>query len=415
MSLKDARLYIRKWVENREVVITDTGEVFSKSGKNLIDLIDTLHLDYISDVQVYNSIAEKGFKIKNPLGARTLESALREYITEYTMDRKKYALQNIQFDSQANEALVSKFLTILLGRTPLMADILVLKQWLWQVKRKALGRSVEYHIMPIFYSNVQGSGKSESIKRLCGPLLSYSMETTVADMSDSRTYFQLQTTLIGFVNEMQGCARADIESVKRIITADSVDVRRLGTNTKSKIQQNCNFIGTSNRHISEILIDTQMRRFYQYAVADLFSHEAINAINYFELWQSIDENRDTAYTRDCLEELKEVQKDYTQEDYHLQFLREHNLLAPNIHEEYCFALVPDVYQLYCDWCATTGNKALSSNWMSTKFKTHGQKSIVKLSDQDKSTTYFMVKPDAKVKISTPKGHNKINNRKLGAL
>lgn len=411
MSLKDARFYIKGWIRNRKVSISDTGEVTAGS-KSLIDLIDTLALDYEADVQGYNKLAEKGFKMK-PISFRLLESALREHISEYVEERRLNALNSIKYVGDNNA--VSNFLTVLLGREPSTTDILVLKQWCWQVKRKALGLPVEYHIMPIFYSNVQGSGKSESIKRLCSPLLSYSVETTVADMSDSRTYFQLQTTLIGFLNEMQGCNRADIESVKRIITADSVDVRKLGTNTRTKIQQNCSFIGTSNRHISEILIDNQMRRFYQYAVADKFSHDAINSIDYLKLWQSVDENRGVAYTRDCLEELKEVQKDYGQEDYHLHFLREYNLLAPNQGEEYSFASVPDVYQLYCDWCASTGNKALSSNWMSIKFKTHGQKSIVKLNEQDKTTTYFMVRPNARINLSIPKGCSKINNRKLEAL
>lgn len=414
MKLNDARFYIKSWLKNRHVVISDTGEVTTNTSKSLIELLDTLVLDYESDIQGHNMLAPKGQKVR-PLSNRLLEAALREHVSDYVIERRRMALDSIIYDPNITKCLVTEFLTILLGSEPSSADILVLKQWLWQVKRKALGLPVEYHIMPIFYSNVQGSGKSESLKRLCGPLFSYAMETTVADMSDSRTYFQLQTNLIGFVNEMQGCARADIESVKRIITADFVDVRRLGTNTKTKIQQNCSFIGTSNRHISEILIDSQMRRFYQYAVANSFSHDAINSINYYDLWKSIDENRTTAYTRDCIEELKEVQKDYGQEDYHLQFLREHNMLVPNQDEEFSFASIPDVYQTYCDWCASTGNKALSSNWMSIKFKTHGQRSLIKPNEQEKSTTYFKVKPDAKVKISIPKGFSKVNNRKLEVI
>jgi hypothetical protein len=43
------------------------------------------------------------------------------------------------------------------------------------------------------------------------------------------------------------------------------------------------------------------------------------------------------------------------------------------------------------------------------------RAISKLNEQDKSTTYFMVRPNARVTLSIPKGCSKINNRRLEVL
>jgi len=409
IELLDARMFVRVWFQKNGIEINGAGFTKEKSGKDYGQIIDSMRLDYDASCLAMSQTA----KIK-PIAHTMLEVAARELVSETTIKLRQTALDRIKYNPELTDQALVNYLTCLLGTSPTEVDIRVIKQWIWQVKRKATGLSVVYHIMPIFFGMGQGQGKSKSIEILCEPLINYSIETTVADMSDSRYYFKYQEALIGFVNEMQGCARADMESVKRLLTASTIDVRRLGSNTYSKIKQNCSFFGTTNKHLSEMLVDSSMRRFYQYRIVEQFSHEIINSINYYEIWQSVDESLENGYTKDVLKNLQEVQKELSQEDFHEAFMKEFNLQAHQ-EGEYCFVTVSDTFLIYQQYCLDNGIKALSSNWMSVKFKSYGQKSIVKQDTNGKSTTYYKVSSQCTIKQSIPKGYNKVNGRSLEAM
>lgn len=413
MNLTDSRNYVQQWIIRNDVKISPNGRLEDKEGRTQIELQDRMLLDYEAEVSGYNRLMDRGSKIM-PLKSSSLEMALREAIANHVLNARKTALSEITYNPSAI-GRVNDFLEALQGQPPTDLEIKVLQHWMWSVKRKALGRSVIYHIMPIIFSIKQRNGKSKSLELLCSPLADYCMEDTVQSMSDSRNYFAYQNNLIAFVNEMQGTKRADMEAVKSIITQSTLDVRKLGTNLRVKISQNCSFFGTTNRHLSEILIDSEMRRFFQFNAAETIDRDKINSINYFDMWRSIDENLEYGYLSDVQEDLAKVQREYAQEDYHVEFMLAYDLQPVPKGSPYCFIRASDLYPVYVDWCATNGYKALSSNWLGIKLKSLKQLSI-KLKDNDnKLNTYYRVNSKTKLPISIPKGFNKINDLKLGVL
>lgn len=408
MRLLDSRHFVRDWFDYNNITITPTGDTIDpKRGFDKGMLHKAMLLDYDELLNAHNMIAEK--KIR-PVGLLSL--AFDEIIEDFKIKSRQNAILNVKYNGSDAQSQIKLFLDCLVGRPATKLEINVMLHFIWQVKRKMSGQSVHRHLMPIIYSPKQQIGKSKAVERLLAPISDYVISTSVSSMTDDRYHFKFQDAFVAILNEMQGAARVEVESIKRIITEPKLDVRRLGTNDVIKINQNCTFIGTSNRHISELIFDGEMRRFYQIETADSFSHDIINSVNYQQLWKGVDENLTKGYIDESWAELAELQKEYAQDDYHLQFAKEFDLFLPKPDCEFSFVSVSTVYRAYSEWCVETGNRALSVSWMGVKLKSIGQFPIIKRNEHGKSTTYYKVSPSTKLEISIPKGFAKINNRKM---
>jgi hypothetical protein len=186
-------------------------------------------------------------------------------------------------------------------------DVAVTKHFIWQVKRKLFGLKVDHHLMLVCFGK-SGGGKSEAVHRLLSPLSDVTSLRDMTIFNDSFAKRAFNRNYIMFFDELGRSQDADVNALKNIITAPTIDWRGLGSETVHSAAQNSTFIGCTNAPVRERIQDpTSSRRFFQLNCADKLDWEMINFIDYQELWQSIDENRPSPIL-DCLDEVRAIQE-----------------------------------------------------------------------------------------------------------
>lgn len=170
-----------------------------------------------------------------------------------------------------------------------------LRHWMWLVKRRfMLQADTYYEMMPVFYGT-QNVGKSVILRALGSPFGDFGKgDSTLAEVSDVRNTPVLKRRAIISIEEMAGAERTQIESIKAIITGRERSHRLLGTHETQTVEVRCCLIGTTNRHIGDIIYDpTGMRRFLEIPyVSTVISdaHLQWARENVADIWRSIDEN-----------------------------------------------------------------------------------------------------------------------------
>lgn len=201
--------------------------------------------------------------------------------------------------------------------------VLILKHFVWQVKRKLFNMPVTYHMMPVFVGK-SGSGKSMLITKMIQDLkdIAY-LDGDFNKLIDTRESFALTDYYIYFIDEMSKADKADVESIKNKITSNTIQYRILGTHTLQTGTNNATFVGASNIEIEHVIKDeTSARRFFQIVTSDRMKWDQINSFNYLEMWKSIDEMQDKPYIMDSLPEIEERQLQFKHKTAIEHFVRE---------------------------------------------------------------------------------------------
>lgn len=171
-------------------------------------------------------------------------------------------------------------------------DIAVVKHFVWQVKRKIYRLPVQHHLMPILYGK-SGGGKSVAVHLLLGPLRDFSLNRDMTAFSDTFGKRQFARNFVMFFDELSKSNAVDVDTMKNVITAPTIEWRVMRSEGVCSSPQNCTFIACSNDPVAERINDpTSARRFWQLNCADQLDWESINSIDYEALWRSVDENSD---------------------------------------------------------------------------------------------------------------------------
>lgn len=276
------------------------------------------------------------------IARQDLKDALSLFFRNVERHRREQGAKALTFTG-SNLQPLEQFLKACTGAAK-ETDLAILAHFCWQVKRKMNGLKVVYHTMPILYG-VQGGGKSEAINRLIGPFheLGYVLTSSVKSLADDRYQKMLSEKLIAFADEMAYAAMADIESLKNIISANVLTPRKLGTNDSFMLQQNCTFIGASNKAVNEIFYDpTGMRRFYEVKCQPRLDWSLINAIDYTALWRGIDEGKTDGYLVGPIKlQIEAEQEKLTEKDDISLFIEDEFLVACK--DGSSFISNPDLY------------------------------------------------------------------------
>lgn len=406
--LKDPRAYVKDYLEMRGITVNERGELKAgKSSKTNNEIFDTLFLDYVTTVGAHNTLQkEKAPGLRDNVVAHTeivMKKALDELISNKKADYRTEVINSLSYDAGTSDADLKKFCKAILGHD--CEDLLaVLSHWIWQVKRKMNDESVVYHIMPIFYGK-QGGGKTEAIKKLYKPLQNFTLGISLSQMTDDRNYKAMSENYIIFFDEMQGCARTDIDALKRQITTDYNDYRPMRTNDIFKVRQACSFIGATNRSVAEQIIDsTGMRRFYEAQCQDKLDWDALQEIDYVSIWKCIDENKAEGYIVDRIESISESQKDLIAEDEIGLFIETRGLEAGKNPTK----KIPssELFEDYRTWAMGCGFTPKSIVWFGRAFSGKGFKKG-KARDGAKTYNYFEVNHDYKAPNTAPAWSNEI--------
>lgn len=349
-ELKTPRKFVDWEIESLNVIIQPNGQIVQDA--QLMEpsvLVAKMYLDY------QDFYSEIPISDRSKVGVRTkqdIQMALDEKIQEVRIYQLELLKQQLAFENTGCEEL--ERLQLALSGQYSKLDLAVLKHFVWQVRRKLFGFQVNNHLMPVLYGP-QGSGKSRAIEKLLAPLSSLVLQTTVGEITDERLQPQLAYYYVAFLDEMAGAKKADIEALKRIVTAPTIKVRKLHTHDLIPILQNCTFIGATNKELrSQIKDSTGMRRFFELGTLKRIDWEAINKVDYLKLWKSIDENIEEGFLKDVECELIAHQQGLVAKDEVDEFLDEASLFPGQSKSNGRFISTADLYRKFVTWSEIAG-------------------------------------------------------------
>jgi hypothetical protein len=357
--LGDVRTFTYLWVALNKIRIGPHGEV---SGEELgTSTVHRLKCDYNLCL---NTTAKSELPSHPSVGL--LAQSWQIVANEYMLAHRARLRDNLKHSPAASTSALDTFVSLLTGKKENILASAVLRQSIWIAKRNLWGLKVGHHVMPVVHG-IQGCGKSEAIKRLLSPIEHFVWHTDFEKLSDIREERMLNRSIVAFLDEMAHAERADMALVKRLITADTINSRTFHTQDHMTLKQNCMFIGGTNKPIEMILKDdTGMRRF---AVIDckptipfggklVFDWEAINKLDYVELWRSIDENLEAGYLGDVMDDLRKHQEDIRTQSPVEQWADDISL-APKTLDDVETVGIQSLFADFATWSSGTGSFTIS--------------------------------------------------------
>lgn len=328
-----------------------------------------------------------GYKAK-PISERLLQAAYNIYIIDKMDNELKQAMGGFKCVIPNLEPII-KFVTAATGRADEL-DIAIIAHWVWQVKRKATDKTVVNHIMPVFYGK-QGGGKSVAVNNLIRPMKSFKLNMKMNQLGDERLYRALSQNFVVLFDELQGIERTDLNILKNQITTESNDYRRLHTHNSIPAPMRCSFIGATNKPLSENFSDnTGMRRFWEIVTLEKLDWDAINEIDYMELWKGVDENLPKGYlTKEKLALVSVAQEELVNADDLDEYIKE-----TGITNEGPIMRIKgsDLFNAYCLWAGNAGiQKPLNKIWFGRKMKRRVKNEQEKTKSGVRRTVYIVNK------------------------
>jgi hypothetical protein len=314
--------WVEQYAELNAIDVLASGDV--RIGNGLTDLA-VLALQMGSDAQ----------RIHAPYAhdkiARELELWLKRR-RQLLVDEKKADVAFV-----AKNAATEQYCELLLGsRDYPNFDLYVagIKHFVWQVKRKLFGNNITDPLMPILYGK-QGMCKSVFTEHLSSPLKDLSIAFRLDELTDGRGFTVVQENYVIVLDELEKAQKADIESLKSLISGSQSSGRMMRSNSVVKVRNNATLIGTTNKPVSEMIRDSSgMRRFMQIDVPEIAKQAAAdNAkrlldFDVVQIWQGINENDDSAPIAPFRQVLDEHQKTITASDIMGDWLEDLKLI-PN--------------------------------------------------------------------------------------
>lgn len=217
-----------------------------------------------------------------------LKDALSLWMREKAKDHLSALRERLRFVA-CEQDLIEQWVVAVTNKAD-SCDIAVAKHFVWQIRRKLFGLSVEHHMMPVLYG-ASGGGKSVAVHKLLGPLESVTVLQNMTVFNDQFSRQMFAKNFVMFFDELAKSKQVDVNSLKNIITAPRVEWRGIQSETINSAPQNCTFIGCSNDPLRDRIQDpTSTRRFWQINCSDLLNWEVINSIDYMAMWRSVAEN-----------------------------------------------------------------------------------------------------------------------------
>jgi len=380
--ISDPRKFVRTWLTKHGVTIDERGGLQSTDNRDNTEIFKTLYLDYCEQISYFNYQTDR--KIKRE-GKDILQDAMEELISLHIAEERKKLFTKIQYTGAESLFQLQKLVMATCGTID-TTIVGVLAHFLWGIKRRLIGEDVIFHIMPILLGK-QGAGKSVLVEKLLNPIQNLTLEINLSDVVDPRYHMSFSKNFAIIINEMAGAHKTDVEKLKNLITAKNNDVRKLHTNTVTKVKQNASLIGTTNKPVAEIIYDTSgARRFYEIRTLDLMDWKAVNEIDYVQLWQGINEGRARGYYEEYQADIMHHQEDLTGLE-ELQVFLDLYKVKPGTKELSAQVL----YDAYKTWCESNGVKnPFNSVWFGRRLTGKGFKKPIQKSIRGKNTTLYLV-------------------------
>jgi predicted P-loop ATPase len=131
------------------------------------------------------------------------------------------------------------------------------------------------------------------LRRLIDPASETAIPADFKAIADEKS-ISIWRNFIMYPDEMGWASKSNVETIKNVISADTVMRRPMTTNQGEEIRQNATFIGSANvSDISEIIRDvTGTRRFIGLRTRDKLDWDVVNNTDYIAIWQCVDQEAD---------------------------------------------------------------------------------------------------------------------------
>lgn len=229
------------------------------------------------------------FRTRAPCSKSTAQETLEAIELRRRKDRRGLLMERVlSADADKEEAIaeLQAWITAMTGYSAPL-DLAIMKHFLWQVKRRAAGLPVEHDLMPVF-TGLQGSGKSNAIKKLLSVLNELAIPIRASLLTDERHAPALARSLVGFWDEMEGARGANLEALKFTLTADKITYRPMATNRVVEIPRLMSFIAASNFDLEEMIQDTSgNRRFAELKTPERCDWDTLNSLDYELIWAAV--------------------------------------------------------------------------------------------------------------------------------
>ena len=228
---------------------------------------------------------------------RSINDAVVEWV-EHARRERRYDLYNtlagpLQNRDECAKAellwlAIAEKLFVSSEEMPAPFIVAVLKKFMHQVKRKLRGLPVYDHLMPVILGT-QGKGKSTFVRAMLNAIKELVLGVDFKMIEDDRN-IDIWASYVLFIDEMGYASKANIDTIKNAITAETLTRKPLYTNSKVEIDQNASFIGCSNKTLEQLIKDpTGIRRFVALIYSNEPDWEFLNGIDWTVLWRSVDQ------------------------------------------------------------------------------------------------------------------------------
>lgn len=294
------------------------------------------------------------------------KATMPERMTKETLDDALDRLMRTERDAsltRTNEAIafngradteLRQFVKALTGEDSDLT-VTVLQHWMANVKRKMLGKNVQYHMFPVLVGK-QGGGKTTALKQLLSAIHWYVMNmSSVQALADERNYKSISEKYVVVFDEMARADKTDAQTLKNLITADTVSARVLGTNRRDQLQVNCSLVGTTNMPVTNLVYDPSgMRRFFEIRCQDVLDWAVINSMDYVGVWKCVDPARE--YLQPVRVALAAHQEEIREPSQVESFVDDEGITPGVVDEELDRMSNTRAYELYRGWAERSGHK-----------------------------------------------------------
>lgn len=256
--------------------------------------------------------------------------------------------------SEESSSALRSFLKATLKHGGTEVEQAIFKQFIWQVKRKLLRLPVAYHLMPILWGVKQGTGKTRALTAFLEPLGQRMVYSGLAfdRLGDDRYYRLYELYPIVFFDEMARVGRADIESVKNVISAGILHGRILASHKFKDYKQNTTFIGATNSTPGQLIKDTSgMRRFAYVEARANMDWKQINNIDFMSIWRGVDEFSGEPPILKQIDALAIEQEETRDKDALEHFILEENIMQAEAPESF---VARDAYEIFKNFATNCG-------------------------------------------------------------
>lgn len=401
--------FMLKWDELFEFRIKEnTPVVFKKGG------------EYEEQVQLKDSAKETRIEmISCDMEAPKIEECTMyvEYMhRDFVREFRDNALRNIKYDPsvKANGFKFCDWTARLFSIYGIRNTRLNRAMWRYMmhsIKRAAFGRRpCRTRIFYLIFSRTQGIGKSTLLEHLCDPFKhAFRNDATLSLFVDSSSikslakgaYALVDFQELGLGKGANTVNRDDLSALmKRVITMSVEKGRELYTTTDTASLMNMVFASSTNLHISDVIQDTEYRRYYSFD-STLTKEEAINRdwseVDEFfnttlvDAYRFLNEDEEPDLPKDLWLELREAQAKYrTLTDIITMWTRETQIEILDKEEPGCMAIDRNsLFRMFSKYCEANNFHKYTSSRMQQLISS--SLDILPVDREDGKSYYFIRK------------------------